>query len=72
MPEITYQMPPTIENDDALGLSAVPGSSVASPTPTPSMLSSTWTTRATTTPAKMAPHDTRLSMIVWASSLAVP
>ena len=71
MPESTYQMPVTIENVETAGLSPVPGSSVATPMPTPSIVSRTWTTRPTTTPAKIAPHETRLIRIVWASSPAV-
>jgi len=70
MPETTYQRPVTTENVETAGLSAVPGSSVAIPIPTPSMVSRTWTTRATTTPAKMAPQETWLSRRVLASSLS--
>jgi hypothetical protein len=71
MPEIAYQMRETIENVEAWGLSPVPGSNVAAPMPTPSMVRITCTTRATTTPARIAPQETRLIMIVWASSVAV-
>ena len=71
MPETTYQMPEAIEKVDAAGEPLVAGSIVATPMPTPSMVSSTWTTRPTTTPAKIAPQETRLTMMVWASSPAV-
>ena len=71
MPETTYQMPEAIEKVDAAGEPLVAGSMVAAPIPTPSMVSSTWTTRPTTTPAKMAPQETRFTKIVWASSPAV-
>src|SRR5512132_4555534 len=60
-----------IEKVAAAGLSALAGSSVAIPIPAPSIVSKTWTTSATTTPAKIAPQATRLIMIVWASSAAV-
>ena len=68
IPESTYQMPEAIENDDA---SPFVGFSVATPIPRPSMVNRTWTTRPTTTPAKIAPQETRLIMMVWASSSAV-
>ena len=71
MPESTYQIPVTTEKVETAGLSPVPGSSVATPMPTPSIVRRTWTTSATTTPAKIAPQETRLTRIVWASSPAV-
>ena len=51
--------------------SRAPGSRVVTPIPTPSIVRRTCTTRPTTTPAKIAPHETRLIRIVWASSPAV-
>src|SRR5919112_1817769 len=71
MPETTHQMAALIEKVDAAGLSALAGSRVAIPIPTPSIVSRTWTTSATITPAKIAPHATRLIMMVWASSSMV-
>ena len=71
MPETTHQTAALIEKVDAAGLSALAGSSVAIPIPAPSIVSRTWTTSATTTPAKIAPHATRLIMMVWASSSIV-
>src|SRR5918995_3783025 len=71
MPETIHQTAALIEKVDAAGLSALTGSSVAIPIPAPSIVSRTWTTSATTTPAKIAPHATRLIMMVWASSSMV-
>src|SRR5919106_6385492 len=71
MPEMTHQTAAPIEKVDAAGLSALAGSSVAIPIPAPSIVSRTWTTSATVTPAKIAPHATRLIMMVWASSSMV-
>src|SRR5918996_4425049 len=71
MPETIHQTAALIEKVDAAGLSALAGSSVAIPIPAPSIVSRTWTTSATTTPAKIAPHATRLIMMVWASSSMV-
>ena len=71
MPEMTHQTAALIEKVEAAGLSALAGSSVAIPIPAPSIVSRTWTTSATTTPAKIAPHATRLIMMVWASSSMV-
>ena len=71
MPESTYQIPVAIEKVETAGLSPAPGSRVATPMPTPSIVRRTWTTRPTTTPAKIAPQETRLMRIVWASSPAV-
>ena len=64
MPESVHQMPAPIDNEVALGLSPVPGSRVAIPIPSPSMLSSSWVTRATTTPASTAPQAISLSRMV--------
>src|ERR671910_1260322 len=71
MPETTHQTAALIEKVDTAGLSVLAGSSVAIPIPAPSIVSRTWTTSATTTPAKIAPHATRLIMMVWASSSIV-
>ena len=71
MPETNHQTAAVIEKVDAAGLSPLAGSIVAIPIPAPSIVSRTWTTSATTTPAKIAPHATRLIMIVWASSSMV-
>ena len=58
MPESTYQTPVTTEKVETAGLSPVPGSSVATPMPTPNIVRRTWTTRATTTPCEdRAPGD---------------
>jgi hypothetical protein len=56
MPETTHQTAALIEKVDAAGLSALAGSIVAIPIPAPSIVSRTWTTSATITPAKIAPH----------------
>ena len=45
MPESTYQIPVAIEKVETAGLSPAPGSSVATPMPTPSIVRRTWTTR---------------------------
>ena len=50
-----HQTAAVIEKVDAAGLSPLAGSSVAIPIPAPSIVSRTWTTSATTTPAKIAP-----------------
>src|SRR5215217_7612009 len=71
MPDTVHQTPAPIEKVAALGLSPVPGSRVATPIPSPSMLRRSWVTRATTTPASTAPQETLLSMIVRASSAGV-
>jgi hypothetical protein len=71
MPETIHQTAALIEKVDAAGLSALAGSIVAIPIPAASIVSRTWTTNATTTPAKIAPHATRLIMMVWASSSMV-
>ena len=71
MPEMNHQTAAVIEKVEAAGLSPLAGSSVAIPIPTPSIVSMTWTISATTTPAKIAPHATRLIMMVWASSSMV-
>src|SRR5918996_3055813 len=71
MPDTTHQTAAVIEKLDAAGLSMLAGSSVAIPIPAPSIVSRIWTTSATTTPAKIAPHATRLIMMVWASSSMV-
>ncbi len=71
MPESVHQMPAPIEKVEAVGLSPVPGSRVAIPIPSPSMLRRSWVTRATTTPASTAPQEILFSMIVRASSAGV-
>src|SRR3954447_2862684 len=69
MPDRVHQIPAPIDSELALGLSPVPGSRVAMPIPRPSMLSRSWVTRATTTPASTAPQAISLSRIVrWSSA----
>ena len=64
MPDRVHQIPAPMDKDEAVGLSPVPGSSVAIPIPSPSMLSRSWVTRATTTPASTAPQAISLSRMV--------
>src|SRR3954462_7435197 len=61
IPDSTHQIPAPRENVETAGLSEVPGSIVAAPTPIPIRFKTSCVTRPTTTPAKTAPQDTRLS-----------
>ena len=64
MPARVHQIPAPMDSEEALGLSPVPGSRVAMPIPSPSMLSISWVTKATTTPASTAPQAISLSKMV--------
>src|SRR3954467_6740238 len=71
MPDKAYQMPAPIETERTDGLSPVPGSRVAAPTPMPSMLRMSCVTSIATTPARTAAQETRFSRMVRASSSGV-
>src|SRR5918993_1479353 len=68
MPDKAYQIPAPTETERTDGLSPVPGSRVAAPTPMPSMLRMSCVTSIATTPARTAAQETRFSRMVRASS----
>ena len=69
MPDSVHQIPAVSEKPEAVGLSPVfAASSDDAPMPMPRMFSKSCTTSAATTPAKIAPQETRLRMRVrWSS-----
>ncbi|GJE45318.1 hypothetical protein AEGHOMDF_4512 [Methylobacterium soli] len=58
MPETTHHKPAPSERVEAAGLSAACVPTLASPTPTPTMLRMSCVTSAVTAPAKIAPQET--------------